>query len=189
MISFFVEDIMQENFTLKNGKTVLIRDIVPDDYLAMQTYLQQLATETIFTNQYVGRKPRSKESFDKQCDNPCLWGVGVFDGDKIVGACQCFIYHPEHLWCGYTAQFGIHMLEEVQSSGLGTHLMNLMERWCLAQGMERIEASVRTQNRKAISLYLKCGYEIEGLSKRKALIDGVWHDEYRIAKLLNNVKG
>ena len=178
---------MQENFTLKNGKTVLIRDIVPDDYDAMQIYLQTLATETIFTNQYVGKKPRSKESFDKQCDNPYSWGVGVFDGDKMVGACQCFVYHPEHLWCGYTTQFGVHMLEEVQSGGLGKHLMNLMEQWCLNQGMERIEGAVRTQNHKAISLYLKCGYEIEGLSKRKALIDGVWHDEYRIAKLLNNV--
>lgn len=117
---------MQENFTLKNGKTVLIRDIVPDDYLAMQTYLQQLATETIFTNQYVGKKPRSKDSFDKQCGNPYSWGVGVFDGDRILGACQCFIFYPEHLWCGYTAQFGVHMLEEVQSGGLGKHLMNLM---------------------------------------------------------------
>ena len=79
------------------------------------------------------------------------------------------------------------MLEEVQSGGLGKYLMNLMEQWCVSQGMERIEGAVRTQNHKAISLYLKCGYEIEGLSKRKALIDGVWHDEYRIAKLLNNV--
>ena len=79
-----MEGIMQENFTLKNGKTVLIRDIVPDDYDAMQIYLQTLATETIFTNQYVGKKPRSKESFDKQCDNPYSWGVGVFDGDKVI---------------------------------------------------------------------------------------------------------
>ena len=179
---------MQENFTLKNGKTVLIRDIVSDDYEAMQIYLQKLATETIFTNQYVGRKPRSKESFDKQCDNPYSWSVGIFDGDRILGACQCFIYHPEHLWCGYTAQFGVHMLEEVQSGGLGKHLMNLMEQWCISQGMERIEGHVRTQNRKAISLYLKCGFNIEGRAKHKALIDGVWHDEYLISKLLNNVK-
>lgn len=179
---------MQENFILKNGKRVLIRDIVPDDYDAMQTYWQALATETIFTNQYVGKQPRPKESFDKQCANLYSWGVGVFDGNRIVGACQCFVFHPEHLWCGYTAQFGIHMLEAVQSMGLGRHLMTLMENWCVSQGMERIEGSVRTQNHKAISLYLKCGYEIEGLSKRKALIDGVWHDEYRIAKLLNNVR-
>lgn len=179
---------MHEYFSLKNGKTVLIRDITSDDYDAMQIYLQTLATETIFTNQYVGRKPRSKESFDKQCDNPYSWGVGVFDGNEIVGACQCFIYYPEHLWCGYTAQFGVHMLKIVQSLGLGSHLMKLMEQWCLEQGMERIEATVRSLNKKGINLYLKCGYEIEGLAKRRALIDGVWHDEYRIAKLLNNVK-
>ncbi len=175
---------MQDNFTLKNGRSVLIRDIVPDDYAAMQTYLQQLATETIFTNQYVGKKPKPKESFDKQCANPYSWGVGIFDGDRMLGACQCFVFNPEHLWCGYTAQFGIHLLEEVQSMGLGSYLMKMMEDWCRSQGMKRIEANVRTQNRKGIALYLKCGYEIEGLSKHKALIDGVWHDEYRIAKLL-----
>ena len=77
---------MKENITLKNGKSVLIRDIVPDDYEAMQAYLQKLATETIFTNQYVGRKPKPKEAFDRQCANPYSWGVGIFDGDKILGA-------------------------------------------------------------------------------------------------------
>lgn len=178
---------MQENFTLKNGKMVLIRNIVPNDYEAVQIYLQTLATQTVFTNQYVGKKVTPKENFDKQCENPYSWGIAVFYGNMIVGICQCFILNPEHLWCGYTAQFAIHMLKDMQSQGLGTHLMALMEKWCREQGMERIEGTVRTQNKKGIALYLKSGFEIEGLSKRRALVDGIWHDEYRIGKLLNNV--
>ena len=49
-----------EKFTLKNGKEVLIRSLRAGDVEAAEFYLNQIAAETIFTNQYVGR-PFDKE--------------------------------------------------------------------------------------------------------------------------------
>lgn len=59
-----------------------------------------------------------------------------------------------------------------------------LENWAREKMLHRIFGTVRNKNTKAISLYLKCGFEIEGLSKETAFINGQWYDEYHIAKIL-----
>lgn len=64
-------------------------------------------------------------------------------------------------------------------------MMQLLEEWAKTKNVKRIEGRVRTGNRQGIALYLKCGFKIEGHHLHTALIDGHWHDEYTIAKLLD----
>ena len=45
-----------EEFILKDGRKVTIRQMKGEDVDKGIEYLEQLATETIFTNQYPGRK-------------------------------------------------------------------------------------------------------------------------------------
>ena len=94
------------------------------------------------------------------------------------------IKQPEHLWVSKNAEFGISMLKEYYGQGLGTRLMQLMENWAKERHLHSITGEVRAGNRRAISLYLKQGFEICGHLKETALIDNVWHDEYIIQKII-----
>jgi RimJ/RimL family protein N-acetyltransferase len=43
-------------------------------------------------------------------------------------------------------------------------------------GFGRVERSVRHDNARALALYRKVGFEIEGRKRNAVLIDGVFHD-------------
>ncbi|MFI3241870.1 MAG: GNAT family protein [Alphaproteobacteria bacterium] len=169
-------------YKLKNGKTVIIRAVEESDYEMVQDYVAKMAEETIFTNQYVGQPRKEKDAFIKAIKN--VWLQVVVDKDMIVGLISAGICKPNHPWLKYTGSFGIHMLNVYQGQGLGTKLMNMLDDWAKDNRLHRIEGSVRTQNVSAISLYLKCGYKIEGEVKDYALINNEWHNEYLIAKIL-----
>lgn len=171
-------------FKLKDGREVVLRQITADDYEAVQAYTRQLSAETIFTQQYPGRPEKPKEKVVEAYQNPHSLFLGAFDGDKPVGMVTVRKTRPEHLWAGGNCDFGIHMLAAYQGQGLGCRLMRLMEEWARAQNAHRIEGTVRHTNAKALALYLRCGFEIDGLFKETAFINGEWHHEYHISKIL-----
>ncbi len=173
---------MINQYKLKNGKILNIRAITEQDYEAVQDYVEKLATQTIFTNQYVGQPRKEKDAFIKGIKN--AWIQIAIDDDKVVGLISSGISKPDHPWLKYTASFGIHMLEDYQGQGLGRYLMGLLEAWAKENKLKRIEGAVRTKNVKGIALYLKCGFEIEGMQKNYAFINNEWHNEYMIAKIL-----
>src|SRR5690606_24251663 len=52
-------------------------------------------------------------------------------------------------------------------------------------GFRKIEATVKTTNEAALQVYLDYDFEIEGLRKEVAFVDGAYCDEYHIAKHLD----
>ena len=60
-----------------------------------------------------------------------------------------------------------------------------MVQWAKENHIHRIEGSVREKNIPAIGLYLKHGFVLEGLMRDKACINGVWHNEYMISKMVS----
>ena len=175
----------EENFTLKNGKTVTIRRVRATDYEAARDFIRQFSTESIFTHQYPGQpdidRKKSEELYER--DDNCF--IGAFEnGGRLVSIANFRIDRPNHPWAGRNCGFGISTLEEYCGQGLGTRLMQLLEQEARAKNMHRIYGSVRALNRRAIGLYLKCGFQIDGLSHETAFINGQWHDEYYISKIL-----
>lgn len=50
--------------------------------------------------------------------------------------------------------------------------------------VKRLELMVITENIRAVNLYKKSGFKIEGLREISTLINGKYYDEYYMAKLL-----
>ena len=79
---------------------------------------------------------------------------------------------------------GISVLPEAQGYGVGSALMAALcdyaDRWA---GVLRIELGVYTDNARAIGLYKKFGFEIEGTMRGYALRDGQYTDTYAMARL------
>lgn len=174
-----------EEFLLKDGKKVFIRKMLASDYEQAILYLRKVATETIFLNQYPGQPdmPRDKAVSSYESKYNFFYGAFTIDG-TLVGVASVIRQRPEHPWSGRNGEFGISILQEYCSLGLGKKFMNLMEQWAKEQGLHTINGRVRSGNTKAIGLYLKCGFEICGMIKETAFINGQWHDEYIISKII-----
>lgn len=73
-----------------------------------------------------------------------------------------------------------------QGTGIGKKLMSeildLADNWLM---VVRIELGVFTDNEKAIKLYEKFGFKIEGTKKYAAIKNGRYADEYIMARYKN----
>lgn len=79
----------------------------------------------------------------------------------------------------HMGEFGITVLQPYWETGVGTALLHAMLRWAKASGVVRkINLKVRTDNQRAIYVYQKLGFEIEGRLSRDMLIAGRFYDAY-----------
>lgn len=154
------------------------------DAKAAAIFLDKLATETIFTNQYPNQPPRNLQKMADAYADENSFFFGVFEGERLLGTVSCIIKKPQHPWCNFSAVFGISILKEIYGKGIASKMMDEMIKWAYSKGLHRIEGFVRTTNERALRLYIKKGFVIEGIHREDAFIDGRWHDSYSIAKLI-----
>ena len=77
----------------------------------------------------------------------------------------------------HVGELGIVIKEEYCNVGLGKIMMDELIDWCKSNGItSRIGLSVRKDNPRAIELYKKCGFEVEGTLKNETYIDGEFFD-------------
>jgi putative acetyltransferase len=79
---------------------------------------------------------------------------------------------------------GMAVREEFQGKGVGDALMKALIE--IADGwlnVFRLELTVFTDNERAIRLYRKHGFEVEGTHKAYALRDGRYVDTYSMARI------
>lgn len=84
----------------------------------------------------------------------------------------------------HSAYLVIGILKDFRGQGIGTMLFNELEKWAAIHYVSRLELTVVTKNKGALSLYQKQGFDIEGTKKNSLRIDGEFVDEYYMAKIL-----
>lgn len=84
----------------------------------------------------------------------------------------------------HRASLVIGVLSSCQKKGVGFALLKKAEDWARQHDISRLELTVASANTAACSLYEKAGYEVEGIRKQALLIEGNYHDELYMAKLL-----
>lgn len=78
----------------------------------------------------------------------------------------------------------IGILEEFTGKGIGKDLFNELETWASLNSIHRLELTVMKHNERAVSLYKKMGFEIEGVKRNSLLVNNIYVDEYYMSKLL-----
>ncbi|HXQ53332.1 MAG TPA: GNAT family N-acetyltransferase [Stellaceae bacterium] len=79
---------------------------------------------------------------------------------------------------------GIGVRQGERGRGIGGALLEAAEHWARSVGVHRLQLTVVTTNAPAIALYRKLGYVNEGVMHASAKLDGVYLDQYMMAKLL-----
>jgi len=72
--------------------------------------------------------------------------------------------------------------EAYTGQGIGTRLFTALEAWARQAGVRRLHLTVETDNARALALYHKMGFQIEGQVRNALQIQGKWFDDYIMAK-------
>ncbi|KIL78906.1 Protein export cytoplasm protein SecA ATPase RNA helicase [Bacillus badius] len=100
--------------------------------------------------------------------------VAVVSG-KIVGFSRCEGNHLKRF--AHKVEFGVGILQDYWGRGIGKNLLKESIAWADANNIEKMTLHVLETNEKAIRLYEKCGFQIEGLlQKDKILSDGNYYN-------------
>lgn len=87
----------------------------------------------------------------------------------------------------HVAGLGICVAAQRQKQGVGSEMMRRLLDWSDNwAGYLRIELNVYTDNERAIALYRRFGFEMEGTHRAHALRDGVYVDTHAMARFHPN---
>ena len=110
--------------------------------------------------------------------------VALFDG-KVVGNLGLEVcVNPRRR---HVASFGMGVKDDVLGKGVGSALIktaiDLADNWL---NLKRLELIVYTDNERALNLYKKFGFIIEGESEAYAFRNGEYVSVYHMARLVKN---
>jgi putative acetyltransferase len=84
----------------------------------------------------------------------------------------------------HKAELAITVHDEYQNLGVGTALLNHLINIARKKNLKKIFLMVNTGNARAIHMYQKAGFEIEGILRKDICLNGKYLDEYRMALFL-----
>ena len=76
------------------------------------------------------------------------------------------------------------VLKKYWGEGIGGKLINHTIEYCKLNSIKKIELEVRIDNERAIKLYKKFGFEIEGEIKKSVYLNGNYYNCYFMGLLL-----
>jgi RimJ/RimL family protein N-acetyltransferase len=166
---------------------ITLRRLIPEDAGDLLRLQHQLDQESSF----MLLEPDERRSTLEQIME-MIEGVTVSGTSVLIGAeAECGLVGYVSVRGGtvrrnkHSAYIVIGILQQYQGLGIGTGLFREVDSWAEDHGITRLELTVMTHNDKAIALYRKSGYIIEGTKQRSLHVDGQWVDEYYMSKLIN----
>lgn len=109
--------------------------------------------------------------------------VALNDQDQVVGWCDITSLHRQT--AEHVGVLGIGVLPDWRGRGIGESLMHAALRAAQNKGLTRVELSVHATNHRAVALYRKLGFILEGVKKNSVRIDNIYDDNIMMALLFD----
>jgi RimJ/RimL family protein N-acetyltransferase len=158
---------------LKDGSRVLISKYKVEDFEKLVEMYASLDKEALKW----GLPPYDRERITRwiqDLENNIILVARLHD--KIIGHCGVHIV-LHHIQYKGKSDFGIYVHQDYQDKGLGTIMTSMAISLARERGLHRIELSVVADNKKAIHVYEKVGFKIEGIQKEAYYgEEGKYHD-------------
>ncbi|MFL1671877.1 GNAT family N-acetyltransferase [Paenibacillus dendritiformis] len=162
-----------------NGITYTIRSANATDAKELSALRVQIDGETEFLDREPGEAFIDAPGFEQliRADSEKkrnIFLVAVVE-DRIVGYSRCEGSQLKRFY--HKVEFGVCVQKEFWGYGIGKNLLKQSMAWADSNGITKITLNVLETNDKAIALYKKLGFEIEGILKNdKILSDGKYYN-------------
>jgi RimJ/RimL family protein N-acetyltransferase len=166
---------------LRGGRVLLIREATANDASAVLDYIEVVSGETDF----LGFGPGEFELAEaqearvlrryRQLDNQ-LYLLGLVDG-RVVGTLIFTAGLRPRV--RHTGELGLSVRKEYWGLGIGGAMLAALIDWARGNGIvTKINLRVRTDNHRAIRLYERAGFAIEGTLHREVFLNGRYFDQF-----------
>jgi len=174
----------ETEFMAKNGKKIVFRPEQPGDTEMLWKMFSTLSKESVsnllppFTRERV-------EGWTRNIDyNEVLAIVAVLESEqRIIGSASLQFSPQEAL--KHKAELGLSVHDDYQNMGIGTALLNHLIDVARLKKLSKVWLHVSTANNRAIHLYKKAGFMIEGKLCKESRINGKYRNEYSMALFLS----
>ncbi|MEI7961549.1 MAG: GNAT family N-acetyltransferase [archaeon] len=116
----------------------------------------------------------------KRLMNPDSESIVALVENTPVGVARLTKFHGRRNHSGEIVMF---ISKDFQSKGIGTTLLNKVIQIAKKKKLKRVQLGVNVDNKKAIGLYKKMGFKIEGKLKKDSQRGNKLIDNYCMAKL------
>lgn len=107
----------------------------------------------------------------------------AMDGEEIAGIAT--VRSSAKIKERHDGELGIVVARKYQGQGVGTELICRLIRWAKGNGVTtRISLDTRADNVKAVELYMKLGFVVEGCRRNTTLLNGKYYDLYVMGMML-----
>lgn len=162
-----------------------IRERIADDAESFCKFLSKLDNEAEYMLYEKDERNISTDIIKRNIENiinnkdACYIAL---DGKNIIGF--IIAVREKFIRTEHAANIVVGILEEYCGKGIGYELFQCIFKWAEKSGVKRLELTVIKENARAVNLYKKSGFKIEGLREMSTFINGKYYDEYYMAKLL-----
>ena len=164
---------------IKDGRSLLIREAQGGDAGAVLKYVHQICGETDFLTFGPGEFSMTQEQESDYLEK-CL------DTDNYVyllALCQGAIVGSLTFNAGsrprirHVGEFGVTVLRAYWGLGVASALLDALIEWPKnGEIIKKINLRVRADNQRAIALYERKGFVVEGTIKKAIFVAGVYYD-------------
>lgn len=183
-VDYAIETILAmepRNYQLKNGHVLLIREAAVEDARAILDYLEGISGESDFLSFGPGEfelTETEEEDVLRKYRNSVnqLYLLGLIDNTIVATLSFSGGRRPR---VRHSGEFGMSVRKRYWGLGIGSLMLDTLIDW--ARGtriVKKINLRVRTDNHRAIALYKRKGFVIEGTIRREVCLDGKYFDHH-----------
>ena len=170
-------------------KLFTIREATPDDADSMLAHLEELRAEPgihIITQpgeSFLTVEDEAKFITALNSADNSLFLVAVDAENNVIGA--LLFQGKERRAVRHVSSLSISVAQAWRNKGVGSALLTRSIEWARSSNVvKRLELHVFAENTRAIRVYEKLGFEVEGRLRRGIFRDGQYHDELVMGLLL-----
>jgi len=168
----------RKNVKLKNGEHLLIRNAVESDAAELIRFFRKVTSETDFLvtkpEEVVMSIEQEKSIIRAHLEKENSLFLVALLVDRIVGSLNFIGGSRERT--KHKGEFGMSVLKDFWGLGIGSALLQSLIEWTKGSGIRKIQLEVMADNERAINLYKKFGFKIEGRKEKAVFKNGEYTD-------------
>ncbi len=160
----------RQKFKSKSQQDVVVRSAVKEDAAQVLELSKNVASEEIYhmtSSSEINLTLEEEEAWIlTELENPNHLILVAEVNSQIVGLLDFSNGHRQRI--AHTGYFGMSIEKSLREQGIGTMLLRVLLDWASSHPViEKVCLNVHGNNPRAIALYKKMGFEVEGVRKQE----------------------